>query len=427
MEVALILFGSLFISLALKLPIAVAIGSATIITARYIGLPMSAVVSRTYAAVNSFPLLAIPFFMLAGALMQEGGMSRRLVRLAKAIVGTLPGALAHVQVVASTFFAALSGSSPATTAAIGSVMIPEMRKEGYPRDFSAAIQSVSGTIGTIIPPSIPMIIFGVVAGQSIGVLFAAGIVPGILKAIGIMIFVGIVSKKKGYGYDPDTSFSFEEAWIAFKESIFALLVPIIILGGIYSGVFTATEAGAIAVLYGFVVGLFIYKELKIENLMNVFANAVNTTCLVLLIVAASGAFSWLITFRGIAAIVGDLIAVLPGGRIVFLLVSISVLLFMGCFIEAVANVLIFTPIFLPIAIDFGINPIHFGIITVVFLSTGMSTPPLGENLYIAAAIADISFEKVVKRVVAPILVVIAIDLLVAFIPGLSLWLPSLLF
>ncbi len=427
MEATGILFGSLILSLALKIPIAVAIGIATMLTAYYIGLPFDQVVSRIFAAVNSFPLLAIPFFMLAGALMQEGGMSRRLVRLAKALVGRLPGALAHVQVVASTFFAALSGSSPATTAAIGSVMIPEMEREGYPKDFSAALQSISGTIGTIIPPSIPMIIFGVAAGESIGALFAAGMVPGILKAVGLMTFVAIISKKKGYGVDIDSEFSWSEVWEAFKDSFFSLLVPIIILGGIYSGIFTATEAGAVAVFYGFFVGFFVYKELKLENLFNVFANAVNTTCLVLLIVAASGSFSWLITFEGVAALVADLINILPGGRVVFLLVSVAVLLFMGCFIEAVANVLIFTPIFLPIAVEFGIHPIHFGVIIVIFLSTGMSTPPLGENLYIAAAIGDVSFERVVVKVLIPVLIVIGIDLLVTFVPAISLWLPSILY
>lgn len=427
MEAPAILFSALIISLALKIPIAVAIGIATMITGWYTGLGMETVVSRIFAAVNSFPLLAIPFFMLAGALMQEGGMSRRLVRLAKALVGWLPGALAHVQVVASAFFAALSGSSPATTAAIGSVMIPEMKKEGYPKDFSAAIQSISGTIGTIIPPSIPMIIFGVTAGESIGALFAAGMVPGILKAVGLMAFVGFVSHKKGYGVESKIDISGGEAWQAFKESFFSLLVPIIILGGIYSGVFTPTEAGAVAVFYGFFVGFFVYRELKLENLINVFASAVNTTCLVLLIVAASGAFSWLITFEGVSELIGSMIAVLPGGRVVFLLVSVMILLFMGFFIEAVANVLIFTPIFLPIATEFGIDPIHFGVIIVIFLSTGMSTPPLGENLYIAAAIADVSFEKVVVRVVMPALIVIAIDLLVTFVPAISLWLPSLIY
>ena len=427
MEAPAILFSALIISLALKIPIAVAIGIATMITGWYTGLGMETVVSRIFAAVNSFPLLAIPFFMLAGALMQEGGMSRRLVRLAKALVGWLPGALAHVQVVASAFFAALSGSSPATTAAIGSVMIPEMKKEGYPKDFSAAIQSISGTIGTIIPPSIPMIIFGVTAGESIGALFAAGMVPGILKAVGLMAFVGFVSHKKGYGVESKIDISGGEAWQAFKESFFSLLVPIIILGGIYSGVFTPTEAGAVAVFYGFFVGFFVYRELKLENLINVFASAVNTTCLVLLIVAASGAFSWLITFEGVSELIGSMIAVLPGGRVVFLLGSVMILLFMGFFIEAVANVLIFTPIFLPIATEFGIDPIHFGVIIVIFLSTGMSTPPLGENLYIAAAIADVSFEKVVVRVVMPALIVIAIDLLVTFVPAISLWLPSLIY
>lgn len=232
MEVALVLFGSLAVGLCIGIPIAVAIGWSVLISFAYTSMPLAAMAQRMYSAVDSFTLMAIPFFMLAGALIEIGGMSRRLVRFAMSVVGTFSGGLAHVQVLASAFFAALSGSSPATIAAIGSALIPEMKKEGYPSDFAAAVQSVSGTIGTIIPPSIPMVVYGVVANQSIGQLFAAGFIPGILYGLAIMTLIYVISKKRGY--KGNRTFSKSEVWLSFKDAIWALLVPIIILGGIYS-------------------------------------------------------------------------------------------------------------------------------------------------------------------------------------------------
>jgi len=394
--VAIILFGLLILNLAIGIPIAVAIGVSTLITFLYVGFPLSALAARMFAGVNSFTLLAIPFFMLAGSLMSEGGMSKRLVRLANAIVGILPGGLAHVQVLASMFFAALSGSSPATTAAIGSALIPEMSKKGYPREFSGAVQSVAGTVGTIIPPSIPMVAYGVVGSQSIGKLFAAGFIPGVIYGLSLMVVIYFVSKKRQYV--SATTFSSKELWVSFKDAIWALFVPIIILGGIYSGIFTPTEAGAVACIYGLFAGLIVYKELNLNVLKKIFTQAVINSTMVLLIISAASVFSWLLNIKGVATMVGAWFADVSGSQIVFLLLVVTLLLFMGCFMETVASVLIVTPILLPVATSLRIDPIHFGIVVIMALSLGMSTPPVGENLYIAASIAGVSLEELLKNI-----------------------------
>ena len=425
MSVALILFGTLVGGLIIGIPIAVAIGLSVLVSFVFVDMSLAAMAQRMYAGVNTFTLMAIPFFMLAGALMETGGMSKRLVRFANSLIGMLAGGLAHVQILGSMFFAALSGSSPATTAAIGSALIPEMNRRGYPREFSAAVQSVAGTIGTIIPPSIPMVVYGVVGNQSIGKLFAAGMIPGILYGISLMIVVYFIAKKKKYV--SASEFSLKECWLSFKDAIWALLVPIIILGGIYSGIFTPTEAGAVAAAYGLFAGVFIYKELDFSKFMKVLAIASTNTAMVLLIIASASAFSWLLNIKGVAALVGSWFAVAAGGPIVFMLLVILLLLFMGCFMETVASVLIVTPILLPVALSLGIDPIHFGIVIVMTLSLGMSTPPVGENLYIAASIAGISFEKLLGNIVPFLIVAIIAILLVAFIPFLSLALPNLLY
>jgi C4-dicarboxylate transporter DctM subunit len=423
--IAFILFGLLIFNLAIGVPIAVAIGVSTLITFIYVGFPLSAFAARMFAGVNSFTLLAIPFFMLAGALMSEGGMSRRLVRLANSIVGTLPGGLAHVQVLASMFFAALSGSSPATTAAIGGALIPEMNKKGYPKKFTAAIQSVAGTVGTIIPPSIPMVAFGVVGSLSIGKLFAAGFIPGILYGGSLMLVIYFVSKKRHL--ISATTFSYKELWISFKDAIWALLVPVIILGGIYSGFFTPTEAGAVACVYGLFAGVFIYKELDLKNLQTVFIQSVINSAMVLLIISAASVFSWILSIKGVAAMVGTWFAEVSGNQIVFLLLVVGLLLFMGCFMETVASVLIVTPILLPVSNALGIDPIHFGIIVIMALSLGMSTPPVGENMYIAASIAGITLEELLSEIWILIFAAIVSILIVVFFPSVALFLPRLLY
>jgi len=419
----LVLFGIFGLLLFFNVPLVVAIGLPTIIFIfNDFTLPIMA--QRVYMAVDSFTLLAIPLFMLAGKIMEIGGMSKRIIRLANCLVGWMSGGLAHVIIVSCAFFGALSGSSPATTAAMGSILIPEMKEKGFPTDFSAGLTAVSGCLGTIIPPSIPMVVYGVVSGTSIGELFIAGIIPGMLMASFLMITVYVMSKKKKL---PRTgNFTFKELKNSFLDSIAALMVPVIILGGIYGGYFTPTEAGVIAVVYGFLISIFYYKEINLNNFLEILGGAITNTVLVMIIVAVSGAFSWLLTISGASSLIGKSIASFATTKILFLIVVNILLVFVGCFIETVAGILIVTPVLFPIVQSLGIDPVQFGIIVTVNLSIGMSTPPVGENQYIAAAIAKIPFDKEVKAALPFLLVAFLSLIIITFVPQVSLWLPNVL-
>lgn len=421
LTVTLILFGLLLLLLFFNVPLVASIGIPTVLVMFLSDMNIATFAQRTFASVDSFTMMAIPFFMLAGKIMEVGGMSRRIVRFAEALVGWIAGGLAYVIVVASTFFGALSGSASATCAAIGSIMIPEMKKRGYPIDFVAALQSISGGLGVIIPPSITMIMYGVTSGTSIGDLFIAGILPGILLALCLMVTVFFRIRKSD---DPSLKqreeFSFKRLVHSFFDAFFALLVPVIILGGIYSGLFTPTESGALACAYGFLIGVFWYKEIDFSNFFYVMGGAITNTVLVMLIVGVSGAFSWLLTVSGVAKILGSFVTNLASGYISFLLISNVIFLIMGMFIESVAAILIVTPILHPIAVGLGIHPVHYGIIMVINLAIGLVTPPVGENQYIAAAIAGIPIERLLKAVIPFFIASIVALLIVTFIPQLSL-------
>ena len=425
MTVTLILFGGLVLFLLWGFPIAIAIFLATVAGFLFCDVPLAQMVTRMFASVNSFTILAIPFFMLAGSLMESGGMSKRLVRFAHSLVCWLSGGLSHVQVLASAFFAALSGSAPATTAAMGGILIPEMKDKGYPPEFAAAVQSVAGTVGPIIPPSIPMVVYGVFASESIGALFAGGIIPGILYCISFMIVIYFISKKHHYG--STEKFNPKEVWSSFKDAVWALLVPVIILGGIYTGIFTPTEAGAVAAVYGLFAGIFIYHELDFQTLKKCLANAAVNTAMVMLIFASSAAFSWLMTSQGVAKLVGGWFASVSSSPTVFYILVILLLLFMGCFMETLASILLVCPVLLPVASSLGIDLVHFGIVVTVTLCLGMATPPVGECLYIAAGIAGVKFESLLKHVWALIISAIIVILLITFIPELVLFVPNLLY
>lgn len=420
----LILFGLLLLLLFFNVPLAVAIGLPSLIVFIKEGYGLTVFAQRVYMAADSFPLLAIPFFMLAGKIMEEGGMSRRVVRLADCIVGWIPGGLAHVMVAASAFFGALSGSSPATTAAIGSILIPEMKQKGFPADMICGLQAVAGGLGTIIPPSIPMIIYGVITGTSIGDLFIAGILPGILLSFFLMS-VGFRDAKRR-NVKQTVGFSLKELENSFIDGIAALMVPVIVLGGIYKGIFTATEAGVVAVVYGFLASWIIYRELNWEKITRIFAGSVTNTILVMAVLAVSGPFSWLLAIEGVSEFVGSLILSVSKNRIVFLLVINLLFFVVGCFIETGAGILIFTPIIFPTAMSLGIDPVHLGVIIVVNLSFGMATPPVGENQYIAAAIGGISFDQQVKASIPYLLIAFTGVLFISLVPQISLWLPSVL-
>lgn len=424
MSVGIVLFVCLIVLLLGGIPIAACIGGATVIAMITSGLPLLNFASKVYSSVNSFTLMAVPFFMFAGSLMATGGMSRRLIRLASALVGWITGGLTHVMILASAFFAALSGSAPATCAAIGGMMIPEMKKKGFPAEFSAAVQCVAGTIGPIIPPSIPMVVYAICAGESVGALFAGGIIPGLIYAACLMVVSGLICKKKGFGAESKTKYDGHETWEAFKDAIWALLVPVIVLGGIYSGVFTPTEAGAVAAAYGLIAGFFIYRELTFKDLVKILIDTAANTSLVLLIIGCAGAFTWV---QGIAAAVGTWFAAASSGKAVFMALTIILLLFMGCFMECCASVLMVVPILLPVATSLGISPIYFGVIVVMTLSLGMATPPVGEDLYIAASIAGIKFEQEVKYVLPMVGAAIMAIVICAIFPDLVMFIPTLIY
>jgi C4-dicarboxylate transporter DctM subunit len=420
-----ILLTVLVILFAISTPIAIALGAASAIAVAVAGdLPVLTIVQRMLSSVDMFPLMAIPFFILAGSLMEVGGISKRLINFASALVGQMQGGLAMVAVLTSMFFAAISGSSPATVAAIGSILIPAMVARGYQKDFAASVQAVSGGLGVIIPPSIPIILFGVTAEVSVGKLFIAGILPGLLVSFSLLLMVYFISGIKGY--KGTTTSTFKEKLVALKEASLALFMPVIILGGIYGGIFTPTEAAVVAVVYAFIVGAFVYREITFKNIVNIFTSAAKTTAIIMIIIANAGVFGWILTRERVPQMVAESFLNFTESPIVFLLLINVLLLLVGMIFETAAAIIILAPILTPIAIMVGIDPVHFGMIMVVNLAIGMVTPPVGVNLFVASSIAGTSLEKISRAVIPFILLLIVNVLIISFVPAISTYLPSLL-
>ncbi|TLS38429.1 TRAP transporter large permease [Pseudalkalibacillus caeni] len=415
---------SLLVLFALSVPIAISLGITSTIAVSYTGMPLLVVIQRMFGAIDLFPLMAIPFFILAGNLMEAGGISKRLVNFANSLVGGLSGGLAAVAVVTSMFFAAISGSGPATVAAIGSILIPAMIAKGYDRNFAGAVQSVSGELGVIIPPSIPLILYGVTAEVSIGTLFIAGVIPGLFIAGSLLLTVFVLSKKKGYQGTPNITNA--DRIKAFKDAILALLMPGIILGGIYGGIFTPTEAAGVAVVYAFIVGFFVYRELKFKNLIDVFARSAITTSIIMIIISTAGLFGWILTRERIPQKIAESFMQFTDSPIVFLLLINVLLWIVGMFFETASSIIILAPILTPIAVMVGVDPVHFGIIMVVNLAMGMVTPPLGVNLFVSVQIANTTLERITKAILPFLFVVIVDILIISYLPQLSMWLPSLM-
>jgi tripartite ATP-independent transporter DctM subunit len=414
------LFAFLFL-LAMSVPVAISIGLGS--TAAVFGtdnLSMIVIAQQLFIAIDKYPLAAIPFFILAGNLMETGGISRRLVDFAKSIIGGIQGGLACSCVLTCMIFASVSGSSVATTFAIGAILIPALVKHAYPRNYAAALQASSAELGVIIPPSIPMILYGVSAEVSIGELFIAGFGPGLLIGGALILYVWLYAKFKGYGkQDHEGRLSFG---VATQKASFALLMPVVILGGIYGGIFTPTEASVVAVFYALIVGFFIYRELTLKALIPVLKKSVISSAVIMFIIATAGLFSFLISRAGIPEALGSwLTEVLksPG----WFLLGVNVALFIiGMFIETSASIIILAPILVPIAIQFGIDPVHFGLIMVVNLALGMITPPFGVNLFAACAVARISLDKIIPPLLGFVGVIIACLMLITYVPDISLFL-----
>ncbi|OAD14445.1 C4-dicarboxylate ABC transporter permease [Achromobacter insolitus] len=379
------------------------------------------VAQMAFQSLDSFSLMAVPFFILAGHLMSSGGVATRLVQLANAFVGWIRGGLGAVAVLTSLLFATVSGSSSATTAAIGSVLIPEMEKKGYPRSFAASIAASSGELGAIIPPSIPMIVYALTANVSVGSLFLAGILPGLLITVSLILTVCLVARIQGFDEVSAVSFTgwLKGVLIALKDATLALMMPVIILGGIYGGLFTATEASCIAVLYGLALGLFVYKEITVKDLLGIFARSAVMSSIILLIVAFAAVFAYLLTINQVPQQVAAMLGSVTTNPIVFLLLVNVMLFLVGMFIEALAAILIIVPILAPISVAFGIDPIHFGMIVITNLAVGMVTPPVGVNLFVVCEVAQLKMHHLAKYLVIFLAVLVLDVLIISYVPAIS--------
>ncbi len=423
---SLLLVGTLLGLLAINVPVAVTFGlSATLFLALLTDIPLTLIPQQMFGGADSTVLQAVPFFLLAGALMDKGGISRRLVNLANALVGWITGGLAMVSVVASMFFAGISGSAAADSAAVGSLMIPAMAKKGYAKDFAAALIACAGTIGTMIPPSIPMIIYGVTTGTSIGALFIAGVVPGVLMGLALMAHAYAVSRRRGYSGLAVPSA--RQTWVAFREALLTLLMPVIVVGGILGGVFTPTEAAAIAVFYSLVLGGLVYRELRWSALPEILVQTGLSTGIVMFLIAASTAYGWVLARQGIPlALAGAFTGMTTDPR-VFLLLANGLLLVVGTVMETVPSIIIFAPVLLPLAKQLGVDPVFFGVIMVVNLSMGLASPPSGATRFVSTAIAAVPLDRVCRAVWPLFFSMVAVLLLVTFVPPLALWLPRLVY
>ncbi|MEH6774393.1 MAG: TRAP transporter large permease [Cereibacter changlensis] len=414
-----ILFGVLLVLLFAGVPVAFALGLAAIVTIWQGELmPMLIVPQEMIRSINSFPLLAIPFFILAGNLMQAGGISERLVLFSRTLVGSMTGGLAMVAIVTSAFFAAISGSGAATTAAVGAILIPAMVAQGYSPAYAAANQAASGALGVIIPPSIPLILFAISANQSVGDMFAAGFLPGFVVVGGLLVFAWLHALRHPVDHDEPSSLG--DILRAGRKAILALLMPGLILGGIYGGIVTPTEAAVIAVVYSLIVGVVIYRELPLRALPAILRDSAITSAVVLSIIATAGLYGRIILTLQVPAVISEFVIGAIDSAWLFIILVNVLLLFVGMFLEAAAAILIFTPILLPIALSFGIHPVHFGIIMVVNLAMGMFTPPVGLNLFIASALSRTSIARLSIAVLPFVALMLVLLMIISFVPWLSL-------
>lgn len=419
------MLATMVLCFALSVSVAVSIGLSAILGIQVTGAHMLISVKEMFNSINKFPLAAIPFFILAGNLMETGGISRRLVEFAKSIVGGIQGGLPMTCVLTCLIFAAVSGSSVATTFAIGAILIPALIKHGYPTSYAAALQATSAELGVIIPPSIPLILYGVSAEVSIGELFIAGFGPGVLIGGSLMFFVWAWCKWKGWGKnDGEGRLPFGRALL---QAGWALLMPVIILGGIYGGIFTPTEASAVAVFYALVVGVFIYRELDVRDLYAVLRKSVISSAVIMFIIANAGLFAFLITRAGVPEAIGHWLEAVLKSPGMFLLGVNAALFIIGMFIETSAAIIVLGPILAPVAQHFGIDPVHFGLIMVVNLALGMITPPFGVNLFAACTVAKISLDRIIGQLIPFVLVILACLMVITYVPSLSLTFRDLVY
>lgn len=425
-EVIVLVISFIFLMLC-GVPISFCIGISTVTTMLLTiqtGPALTTVAQRMATGLDSFALLAIPFFILSGQLMNRGGIAKRLIDFAKVIVGMLPGGLALVNIMANMLFGSISGSAVASASAIGGFMTPLMEREGYQKNFSAAVNITSATTGLLIPPSNVLIVYSLASGGvSIAALFLAGYLPGILTGFALMLIAMAIALRKKYPIDKQSGIII--AIKKFFDAVPSLLLILIVMGGIVAGYFTATEASAIAVLYTFILSVVIYKEVKFKELPGILLASASTTAIVMLLIGTSMGMSWILAYTNIPQQVSETLIALTSNKIIILLIINIILLFIGSFMDMTPAVLIFTPIFLPVAISLGIDPTHFGIIMVLNLCVGLCTPPVGSVLFVGCGIANITITKVIKPLIPMFLAMIIVLMLVSYIPEISLWLPKL--
>ena len=421
MELAILLI-TVFVLLVVGSPVTVALGVGSLIFILMEGTPSVVVLHRMVSGIDSFPLIAVPFFILAGHLMNSAGITTRIFGFAKALVGWLHGGLGHVNIGASIIFAGMSGAAVADAGGLGTIEIKAMRDAGYDDDFSVGITAASSTIGPIIPPSLPLVIYGVMASASIGELFAAGFIPGLLMGVSLMIMVALYSRKRRY--PRDARFSFSRLWITFKQAFLPLQTPAIIIGGILSGIFTPTESAIAAVVYALILGLFVYRSLTWRHILRVSMDTIETSAAILMIVASATIFAWILIDQQVAVMLGDALLGFSQNKTVILIIIMMVVLLIGCFMETIAAITILVPVLLPIAEKVGIDPVHLGIIVILNLMLGLLTPPVGMVLYVLSKVSGVKFEKCVIATapfIVPLLIVLA---MITFFPDIAMWLPN---
>jgi C4-dicarboxylate transporter DctM subunit len=415
-----VLFGVFIVLVAIGVPISFVLGIASLAAMYFVAdYPMQVVIQRMFAGVDSFPLMAIPFFMLAGSLMEKGGITRRIIRFALSLVGSLKGALAHVVTIAGVIMGGISGSGVADTAAIGMIMVPEMSGRGYHLPFSAALVAASGSIGLIIPPSIAMILYGVSSGSSIGDLFVAGFLPGVLIAAGFMLVSHRVAVKRGYPTEPLMDGT--QRWASFRESIWALMMPVIIIVGIRMGVFTPTEGGVVAAVYAFLIGKFVYKELEWSSFPEILSGATANMAVISFLIATASLFGWLLASEQIPQQISDAILSISSNKYVILLLINLLLLVVGMFLDSGPAIILLVPVLVPVAQSLDVNLTQFGLLMVINLTIGLLTPPVGTALYVSSNISKVPLARLSTAILPFIGVMLTVLLMVTYIPPLTTW------
>lgn len=421
----ILLIGTFILFIALRFPIAYSLGISSVLTVLYLKMPVEMVAQNTVKGINSFSLMAVPFFIISGELMSRGGIATRLVKLANAMVGWMRGGLAVVNIVASMFFGGISGSSAADTASLGPILIPMMNKQGYDNEFSTGITCASSVQGMLIPPSHNMVIYAMVAGSvSVGALFLAGLVPGVLLGLALLIYSVVVSKKRNYPKgDP---FSVKEVFVALKEAVFGLITVLIVVVGVIGGFFTATEAAGLSVVWAFIVTFFIYREIPLKEFWNILGASLKTVSMVMIIIGTSSAFGWLLAYLKVPEMVAGGILNLTTNKVLVLLIINAILLLFGMFMDMAAIITITTPILLPIAMQVGMDPVHYGAMMVLNLGIGVLTPPVGNTLFIGSAISGLKIEALAKSMIPMYIVMIVTLLVITYFPAVVMTVPALL-